>query len=465
MAITIIDSPNQINSAYNPNQWIIDSDNKLQKGFRYVVNVYNAMTNVLISKFPVLPRPGDGYGEFDLSKLLQDYLDVEFNSHNVNTISFSANRYTFSYKIKFGEEYLENWAYTDTEWINSEETKCVGTTTPPFAPGDTVVVIPSNPTIRPSFQGLYNVLQVDTVNNWVSFNTPWLSTPLNPGIIRYADNRKTEFTEPDFTDIHSVLKCSIPFILWHKDYVVNTHFNYSYLNKFLTNFKGNFYINPSQDIFIPFYYNSTYYVRFRTNNNDVYTELVPTNKRSFINITPRFTLPTSGGYLFASDVKWYDVSIQDSSNIPLTETIRINIVRNCVVNDISILFEDRMGSLASFAFEAMNTKDINVIKELYNKPIDINNNTYSYANAAGYKVSSIDYDEIITLRTRTILNREQDQYFEELLTSGNTWIKIDGFYQRVNIITTNATILNPKQSGLRRREIQVQLANKNKINY
>lgn len=465
MAITVINTPNQINSAYNPNQWIINSSNKSQLGFRYVVNVYNATTNTLIKKFTTLPRPGDGYGEFDLSKLLQDYLDVNFTQDNINQMFFNANEYYLDYKIKFGEEYIVNWSYTDTEWISYDETKCVSTITPPFVPGDTVVVIPTTPSIRPTFQGLYNVIQVDNINKWISFNTPWLSTGLNPGIIRYADNRKTEFLEGSFTDTFRVIKSVIPFNIWNKNYISNNYFNYSNTNKLLTNFKNGFYINESQDLFIPFYYNSGFYIKFETSTGETYTELGGNNVVKFVNITPHFQLPSSNEYLFTTDLKWYDVSIINSNGDSLTERIRIYVNKNCPVDDISILFEDRMGSLTSFAFEAMNNKNVNVTKEVYNKPIDINNNFYDSSNTAGIKVSSINYDETITLRTKTILNREQDQYFEELLTTGNAWIKINGEYQRINIITNGINVLNTKQSGLRRREIQIQLANKNKINY
>lgn len=465
MAITIINNPNPINSSYNPNQWIIDSNNKSQLGFRYVVNVYNATTNTLIKKFTTLPRPGDGYGEFDLSKLLQDYLDINFTQNNINSISFDADNYYFDYNIKFGEEYIVNWSYTDTEWINYEETKCVSTITPTFVPGDTVVVIPTNPSIRPTFQGLYNVIHVDTINNWVSFNTPWLSTGLNPGIIRYADNRKTEFLEGSFTSDFRVIKSVIPFNIWNKNYVSNNYFTYTNTNKLLTNFKNNYYINESQDLFIPFYCNSDCYVKFETSTTETYTELIGINAFKFVNVTPHFQLPTSGEYLFTTDLKWYDVSIINSNGDSLTEKIRINVIRNCPVDDISILFEDRMGSLTSFAFDAMNNKNVNVTKEVYNKPININNNIYDSSNTSGIKTSSINYDDTITLRTKTILNREQDQYFEELITTGNAWIKINGEYQRINILTTSINVLNKKQTGLRRREIQIQLANKNKINY
>lgn len=463
MAITIISDPNSINSAYNPNQWVIDSDNKTQLGFRYVVNLYNT-SNDLITKFTLLPRPNDGYGEFDLSKKLQEQLDIIFNQGNVNQIAFDAVKYKFDYKIKFGEEYIVNWTYTDTEFISFTETKCISTTTPPFAPGDTVVVVPNNVNIRPTFQGLYNVLNVNTNDKYVSFNVPWQTTPLNPGIIKYADNRKTEFTETDYTSIFTVIKTSIPFNEWTRTFVKNTYLSGNSGNKLLTNFKDNYYINTNQDIFIPFYYEDKYYINFEK-NDEIITLLIGTDIFRFVNITPKFELNVDGDMLFDNNLKSYKVWFSDEDDNQLTNKMNIKINRNCAINEISLLFEDRLGSLTSFAFEAMNTKNITVTKEVYNKPLDLSNNYYDLSNASGIKTSTINYDEIITLRTRSILNREQDQYFEELITSGNVWIKIDDVYQRVNVITTGATILNKKQTGLRRREIEIEFANKNKINY
>jgi len=80
MAQTTIASPSAFSPAYNPIKFIIDSTNKNNTGFKYIFQVFEAGTANKIGEYKMLPRIGDGYGEQDLSKLLQSQVSWDINT-------------------------------------------------------------------------------------------------------------------------------------------------------------------------------------------------------------------------------------------------------------------------------------------------------------------------------------------------------------------------------------------------
>lgn len=565
MAISIIGAPPGINTAFNVNRWVIDSDNKYLSGFRYLVKVVNSVTSQVIKEFIVPPRPVDAFGEFDLSKVLSDQLDVYLNFQELNTDNyFEWNKFKINYKLVFGEKYIVNWEYDDTEFVSGTQTKLVELPSPsvphPFLPGDVVMVVPNNPSIRPNLQGLYNIIALENITNFPIINTPWVSTGLNPGVVKYADNRSTSFYDLYETDIYTVYKSALPVFNW-----VNINIGDEYLlgdsdSKLFTNFKDEFWINPSQDLYWVGEYNSPMTAVFERDDEVIFTVNLPAVSADeyvrYINVAPKNNYSTGTGSLFNTDIKYYDFSLYltgqldvlttesnldgayygststisptglyeanliggsgtgarvafevysddtispftlinrgtgyqstDSLSFPgvalfgsydyiwtpinlddtqISKKYRINVYQRCERSDIEILFEDRMGGFSSFAFDAMYQTSVNVTKEQYNQPIQMDGSTYDPTNIQGLTTISIDFDKQFTLRTKTIINRLQDLYFEELLTSANTFIKLNGEYQRVDIVTSSDSFRPVQQRGLRRRELVVKLANKDIINF
>ena len=78
MAVSAIATPVYFSPAYNPLKFIFDSTNKALDGFKYVFDIYESGTANKIGERKVLPRPTDGYGEIDISKLLQSYTNITF---------------------------------------------------------------------------------------------------------------------------------------------------------------------------------------------------------------------------------------------------------------------------------------------------------------------------------------------------------------------------------------------------
>ena len=78
---TIIAQPAQLMPAYNPIKYIIDNTNKNEPGFRYIFSIYPAAgshtTATLIAQYRVLPVFSTGYGEQDISRLMQSLVTLE----------------------------------------------------------------------------------------------------------------------------------------------------------------------------------------------------------------------------------------------------------------------------------------------------------------------------------------------------------------------------------------------------
>ncbi len=172
---------------YNPLVYGFDSTNKNQIGFRYVIDIYLAGTSTKIFEARVAPRPGDGYGYIDLSKILANYLSYDIDL--TNTTSTAITNSYIKYDVKIGEEYQVAWTFTDTTFVAGNKTQLNGTTAPTYVAGDQIIVNLTNPTYFPTVVGLQTVESVS--GNNVIIDLAFVSSPTNPGTVAYADGRKT----------------------------------------------------------------------------------------------------------------------------------------------------------------------------------------------------------------------------------------------------------------------------------
>ena len=83
MATTIIAQPQQLMPAYNPIKYIIDNADKNEPGFRYIFTIYPAGSATQIAQYKTLPVYNTGYGEQDISKLMQSL--VTYNESGIGS--------------------------------------------------------------------------------------------------------------------------------------------------------------------------------------------------------------------------------------------------------------------------------------------------------------------------------------------------------------------------------------------
>ena len=112
MALVAQATPQIIVPAYNPVKFIYNSTNVALQGFKYIYDIYQSGTLNKIAEYRVLPTYSTGFGEIDLSKLLQAKVSYDLNL--TNTSAYNAPGSHYKYDVKVGEEYL-----TTTLYINN----------------------------------------------------------------------------------------------------------------------------------------------------------------------------------------------------------------------------------------------------------------------------------------------------------------------------------------------------------
>jgi hypothetical protein len=110
MALVAQATPQVIVPAYNPVKYIYSSSNVALQGFKYIYDIYQSGTANKIAEYRVMPTYGTGFGEIDLSKLLQAKVSYDLNL--TNTSAYNAPNSHYKYDVKVGEEYLTTTLYT-----------------------------------------------------------------------------------------------------------------------------------------------------------------------------------------------------------------------------------------------------------------------------------------------------------------------------------------------------------------
>ena len=110
MAITIISNltSNKFYPSQNPINVTVNSNNSGKCNFRFICDLYINGTKVFTDK--LFPDPTTGYGFFQLSRVIQDYIKTSIPktpySNAINAIATTAvPTSAFSIQLKFGEEY------------------------------------------------------------------------------------------------------------------------------------------------------------------------------------------------------------------------------------------------------------------------------------------------------------------------------------------------------------------------
>jgi hypothetical protein len=165
--------------------------------------------------------------------------------------------------------------------------------------------------------------------------------------------------------------------------------------------------------------------------------------------------------------KYYDVFfIAGAPAVQRSKTYRIWIDRRCKIEDYEIIFKDRLGSWGSFAFQLRAYERGEVTNETYNRDVSgiILGNKWTYTNVARGAVV-INPQEMRTLELNTnYMNEDMAAYFNELISSPQTFIKIGGVYYACTIQDKAFDVSKQKNSNLIRKTITVKLANQNPIN-
>lgn len=469
MAITTINEPYDRTPAYNPIKFLYNSTNKNLAGFKYIFDVYESGTSNKIAEYRVYPRYGDGYGEIDLSKLLQNKVTYDYSP---SSVILAASNSFYKYDIKIGEEYITSYPYTASLVNNGGNIQITPTSAHTFVVGDQVV-LDAGVTNAP-INGLWTVIAVSGTTNF-TINALFANVvnATIDGVVYYADNRKT-ITRDIVTELNKyVFNGAIPWADFRtynqSDFILNGN-----TDRLLTNIPvSGFKITPDQDLWVNAMNNfvTTGFMIFENSNGDKFSRAITQN--SLItqvavgaNNTGILTVITGSLPLVKSNTEWYEIYYANSAYTQHSLKYRIDIDRRCVIEPFEIAFLDRLGSFGSFAFQLRAYENGRVEKTTYKQDIlgITSAGMWSYeTQAKGMRVINPTVEKTLQLNTNW-LTIEMDNYFQELITSPETYVKINGSYYACTINDTSFEVARQRNKNLIKHSVTITLANQDSIN-
>ena len=487
MAINLKAAPQVLTPAYNPIKYIYDSTNKNIVGFKYIFEVYESGTANQIAEYRVLPVFSTGYGEIDLTKLLQ--AKVSYDLFPTNTTVYNAPNSHYKYDVKVGEEYLTTTTFTSamTQYVTAPyvgRLQLNGTNS--FVVDDQLVLTQTGVgTVNPTLDGLYTVLVATPTYIVINFLWSGIINANKDVAITYADGRKT-VTYNIISDLNNfVFNGALPWTQWPA-WDENEYYLTGATNKFLSSIPfNNFYATLSQDLWMNAVYGSmpggTHRIVFKNNGGDVLRKSVAasdhvTGNSVGPNNTGTLTVVLGTLPLIKPTTQWYDF-YYEHNGVQVSDIYRVNIDRRTQSQEYSIIFLDRYGSWGSFAFTGRAYQKGTVQREQYNMDVQgkISSSEWTYDLIdRGYVNSYVTVEETIDLNTDW-MTQDMATYFTELISSPYTYFKVSNYdedceapdstaYVSCNIVTSSYEYYKQRNKNLIKQSITIKLANNDMVN-
>jgi hypothetical protein len=470
MATTVIAQAwnGNLNPAFNPLKIIADSTNKNEDGFRYIFDVYRAGTSTKIAEIKPMPRFGDGYGESDISKILQSQVTVDF-LRTLTTSQHALNSY-IKVDVKIGEEYVSPINYTASLTQNGVFVKITATHT--YIVGDQVIISQDdNGVANPAIEGLFTVVAVTGTSDftisalWSNVNDATIN-----GSTLYADNRKTIFRDITTLSNYTCFNGALSFRDF-SSYTPNDYDLSGVLDKMLTDFLSESRILPTSHVWFNAFTNGNVHeVKFENSNGDIFhydtttAHLVSQLCVAHPDIDNTLSVDTGTTPLIKDDTEWYDVWLIRSGQ--KSRKYRFNIDKRCVINDYEIMFMDRMGAIGSFSFQLKDELNGTVKKTTYNKNItgSVASQRWGYSTTErGMTSIGVSQEQELTLRTN-YMTEDENEYFAQLITSPYTWLRLGRDWYACTISDTSFKIDRQNVKRLIKKEIKVKVSTQDSIN-
>jgi len=472
---TIIAQPQQLMPAYNPIKYIIDNTNKNEPGFRYIFSIYPATGShtsaTLVAQYRVLPVYGTGYGEQDISMLMQSL--VTYNESGIyNSVTYDISESWYQYDVDLGYEYIDNIDYTDPLTIDGLNTNITSNTAHGFIVGDQIVITQVSPGAdNPALEGLHTVISVTNSTNF-TVNVLWSTiTNINiNGNVTYADLRKTQVLDDSLITNKEVFNGA--YNNWTNTGNQSNAFPSAY---FLANGANDLLMTSNYaDVNYPvsaflnakFYYNLRVYAGA---NYDVEWYDMDDNLLDNVSFNPAsdgiwavFVGPTS----LNVTVDYY-VLIYNNAGFT-AEPYYFTYDNRCTINDQQLIYLDRMGSWQSFAFQLRTYEKGQITREQYNQHIDgqvLSTQWVGVNLQKGFRTYNTNVTKTFDLNTNWM-----DQYdatrFQELLTSPQVYYLLNGaeIFAACTIEATSFEVFSQKNKKLIKQSVTIKLAQQDPIN-
>jgi len=464
MATTIIAQPQVMMPAYNPIKYIIDNADNNDPGFRYIFTIYPAGSATQIAQYKTLPVYGTGYGEQDISKLMQSLVRWNFTSGQVNES-------WYQYDIEFGYEFTSNIIYTDSLVESGGGDVEIQYTAHGFVLGDQISItqaaggIAANPTV----EGLHTVIFASA--NLFVINARWdtVTDDTINGTVTYADLRKTQVLDDEIIEDQEVFNGAYSLGIYAQGEFPSTE----YLGLFNPSYALTSLSNPNTSSTAAAFVADSgfiYYLMCRVYSGVAYTLSYYNTANDGLFLGPFSHTPADGLYNFTVDPNTqpnqdYYVEIVGDNGSEFRYYFQYD--NRCAINEDALYYLDRMGSWQHFAFQLKTYEKGQITREMYNQHVD------GYVSGADEWIYNPDAIGNRTLNTNVSNTLElntnwMDQYnadrFQELLTSPQVFYNNGTDTRACTIDATSFENFRQRNKNLIKQSVTIKLALNTPIN-
>ena len=465
MATTIIAQPQVMMPAYNPIKYIIDNADKNEPGFRYIFTIYPAtgshITANVVAQYKTLPVYGTGYGEQDVSKLMQS--KVGFDTSAFGLDSAQATNSWYQYDIDLGYEYIDNINYATSLADNGGNVQ-ISFTAHGFVQGDQISITQDDLGVaNPGVEGLHTVLSA-TANNFTinALYADVTDVTIN-GTVTYADLRKTIVLDDEAIVDQEVFNGAYNNNINSSD---NTPFPYN--DFYGVSVDGNLLTSLVYSVPPSTFLGANFYLNLRA-YQDIYTVAYYDMSNNFID-NYLVNVPADGIHTFsvgptALVTEDYYVEIINSLGF-ISEHYLFTYDNRCAINDDQLIYLDRMGSWQSFAFQLKTYEKGQVTREQYNQHIDgqvVSGEWVGVPLQTGFRTYNTNVTKTFDLNTNW-MNENDGKRFQELLTSPQVYYYTDSYYCACVVEATNFDVFRQRNKNLIKQSVTIRLAQQDPIN-
>jgi hypothetical protein len=450
--------------AYNPIKYIIDNTDKNEPGFRYIFSIYPAGSNTLIAQYRVLPAYSTGYGEQDISRLMQSLVTWNFTSGQVNES-------WYQYKIRLGYEYIDNIDYTSALTIDGLNTN-IAYTAHGFQVGDQVLIVQADGGLaNPALEGLHTVIYAAA--NDFTVNVLWttIGDPDINGNVSYADQRKTQVIDDEIIEDQEVFNGAYSLGIYAQGAFPSADYLGTLDPSYALTSLGN-PANPSSATNAAALVADSgfiYYLMCRVYSGVTYTMSYYNTVGDSLFLGPFSHNPADGLYNFQVDPSTsanqnFYVEIVGDNGSEFRYYFQYD--NRCAINEDVLYYLDRMGSWQHFAFQLKTYEKGQITREMYNQHIDgqVVSNEWEYSSdAMGSRTYNINVSNTLDLNTNWM-----DQYnanrFQELLTSPQVFYLNGTDTRACTIEATSFENFRQRNKNLIKQSVTIKLALNTPIN-
>jgi len=464
MATTIIAQPQVLMPAYNPIKYIIDNTDKNEPGFRYIFTIYPNNSNTQIAQYRVLPAYSTGYGEQDISRLMQSLVTWNFAQGQVNES-------WYQYKIRLGYEYIDNIDYTSALTIDGLNTN-IAYTAHGFQVGDQVVIVQADGGVaNPALEGLHTVIYAAA--NDFTVNVLWttIGDPDINGNVSYADQRKTQVIDDEIIEDQEVFNGAFSLGIYAQGSFPSADYLGTLNPSFALTSLGN-PANPSSATNAAAIVADSgfiYYLMCRVYSGVTYTMSYYNTVGDSLFLGPFSHNPADGLYNFQVDPSTsanqnFYVEIVGDNGSEFRYYFQYD--NRCAINEDVLYYLDRMGSWQHFAFQLKTYEKGQISREMYNQHVDgqVTDGQWVYSSEAmGSRTYNTNVSNTLDLNTNWM-----DQYnanrFQELLTSPQVFYDNGTDTRACTIEATSFENFRQRNKNLIKQSVTIKLALNTPIN-